>query len=564
MKKILYKGNKGITLIALVITIIVLLILSGVAIATLTGENGLFTRAKQAKENYSINSAKEKIELAISDLIVEQRSKGENLTKEDLTKINSNEIDVKNTNNFPVEAICQGYKFYIDENFIVTYVGEANETIITYTTEPEGYTNQDKVKILVKISNTKGIKSIQKPGETDKILTQGQTEVGIDYEVIANGTYTFKVVDNENKEVIKDIVIDKFDIVKPEDFTPTVEKIGIHEFTVISNAKDGEVTEISTKSGIEKLEYYIKKKEDIEYIKYESQNTNYKFSDLEGDTEYDFYVIAFDRAGNYKESNVISQKTDCTTKKIYIDSNNGNDITGCGTEDMPYQTLNKISETGIIETGIKYNIYLKEGEYLLTEDLYNLDCNKEINIYGQKEKTILNVGSIFGTSQPEGSEKYCLNLYRLVWKGFESTTNTILVKTPMKLYNIAFVFTFTKNNIAGGYFVDTNGIYMQNCTLTKRFYGAAGGIWKESDSGFIRGINKIINSYGGFKSGYATIDSMWNYKTNYITNYDPKVDLTTYRITDDEEKWKNVGTGTNPDGSQANLGVYGGEYSWEN
>ena len=57
---------------------------------------------------------------------------------------------------------------------------------------------------------------------------------------------------------------------------------------------------------------------------------------------------------------------------------------------------------------------------------------------------------------------------------------------------------------------------------------------------------------------------MWNYKTNYITNYDPKVDLTTYRITDDEEKWKNVGTGTNPDGSQANLGVYGGEYSWEN
>ena len=39
MKRIL-KENKGITLIALVITIIVLLILAGVTIATLTGENG--------------------------------------------------------------------------------------------------------------------------------------------------------------------------------------------------------------------------------------------------------------------------------------------------------------------------------------------------------------------------------------------------------------------------------------------------------------------------------------------------------------------------------------------
>ena len=43
----------------------------------------------------------------------------------------------------------------------------------------------------------------------------------------------------------------------------------------------------------------------------------------------------------------------------------------------------------------------------------------------------------------------------------------------------------------------------------------------------------------------------------------PKVNNTTYEITDDESKWKNVGTGTNTDGSQANLGVYGGKYSWE-
>ena len=43
------KESNGITLIALVITIIVLLILAGVTIATLTGENGILTRANNAK-----------------------------------------------------------------------------------------------------------------------------------------------------------------------------------------------------------------------------------------------------------------------------------------------------------------------------------------------------------------------------------------------------------------------------------------------------------------------------------------------------------------------------------
>ncbi len=46
------KEQKGITLVALVITIIILLILAGISIATLTGENGLFNRAKQAKNEY--------------------------------------------------------------------------------------------------------------------------------------------------------------------------------------------------------------------------------------------------------------------------------------------------------------------------------------------------------------------------------------------------------------------------------------------------------------------------------------------------------------------------------
>ena len=44
------KNQRGITLVALVITIVILLILAGIAIASLTGDNGLFARARQARE----------------------------------------------------------------------------------------------------------------------------------------------------------------------------------------------------------------------------------------------------------------------------------------------------------------------------------------------------------------------------------------------------------------------------------------------------------------------------------------------------------------------------------
>ena len=53
------KNQKGITLIALVITIIVLLILAGITIAMLTGDNGLLTKSQQAATDNAIAGAKD-------------------------------------------------------------------------------------------------------------------------------------------------------------------------------------------------------------------------------------------------------------------------------------------------------------------------------------------------------------------------------------------------------------------------------------------------------------------------------------------------------------------------
>ena len=79
------KKNKGITLIALVITIIVLLILAGISIATLTGENGLLTKANKAKEQTEIADT---IERARVDILgVQAENESEDITKAQLVEI---------------------------------------------------------------------------------------------------------------------------------------------------------------------------------------------------------------------------------------------------------------------------------------------------------------------------------------------------------------------------------------------------------------------------------------------------------------------------------------------
>ena len=59
------KNNKGITLIALVITIIVLLILAGVSIAMLTGDNGILTKATESTTATDLAEVLERVNMEL-------------------------------------------------------------------------------------------------------------------------------------------------------------------------------------------------------------------------------------------------------------------------------------------------------------------------------------------------------------------------------------------------------------------------------------------------------------------------------------------------------------------
>lgn len=53
------KQQKGITLVALVITIVVLIILAGVAISLTLSQNGIFNKAKEGRDNYQLAANQE-------------------------------------------------------------------------------------------------------------------------------------------------------------------------------------------------------------------------------------------------------------------------------------------------------------------------------------------------------------------------------------------------------------------------------------------------------------------------------------------------------------------------
>ena len=91
----LKNGVKGITLIALVVTIIVLLILAGVSISMLTGQNGILSRAGEAKDKTETTQTEEELKLAITNMGTEYYATSAVGTLKDY--IFSNEDEFKNT-----------------------------------------------------------------------------------------------------------------------------------------------------------------------------------------------------------------------------------------------------------------------------------------------------------------------------------------------------------------------------------------------------------------------------------------------------------------------------------
>ena len=139
MKKQNLRKNSGITLIALVLTIVVLLILAGVSISAVIGKNGILDKANEAKYLTKLKEYEERVTLIVAsektlkvtenkeerlinlvyNKLDEQEWVGMLFVKEQDDELEENEIKVITTDNFRIIA-------QIDDDGKITFIEERN------------------------------------------------------------------------------------------------------------------------------------------------------------------------------------------------------------------------------------------------------------------------------------------------------------------------------------------------------------------------------------------------------------------------------------------------------
>ena len=300
MKKDKLKQNSAITLIALVVTIVVLLILSGISISAVLGKNGILDKAKEAKYLTKLREYEERVTLIVAsektlkvtenkeerliDLVYnkldEQEWVGMLFVKEQDDELEENEIKVITTDNFRIIA-------QIDDDGKITFIedGEPYPKIKLEQLPLEG--NEDeKVKMKVNASvekkgKTKKIEKIEliKEGTVLTERTYDNLEVEDIFEIETNGIYTFKATTDQAKSRSKKIEIN----IEETDSTIEID----HDIKTPRNT-----TEIGSKNGIETgpIQVTIKYEENGLKKQYKKENDE-EWTNVENDVQVSFAVI---------------------------------------------------------------------------------------------------------------------------------------------------------------------------------------------------------------------------------------------------------------------------------
>lgn len=106
--KVNFKRKNGITLVALVVTIVILLVLAGISIATLT-QTGLFSKTKQATEKYKEAEEKERIQTELYSMQIEMNTNNDSKTKLGKKLYNKN---IENGSRWDIIVINDSKKIY--------------------------------------------------------------------------------------------------------------------------------------------------------------------------------------------------------------------------------------------------------------------------------------------------------------------------------------------------------------------------------------------------------------------------------------------------------------------
>ena len=288
------KSIKGITLVALVITIVILLILAGISIQAITN-TGLFANAKIAKEKSIEGQLKEEISLAIKNIQVEEIAKGNGVTLETLAggqlEKELKDITAELTDG-EINGEYKDYEYTIDSNLNVTINGPVTGARIKGSAEVQtGYVFEGgTVEIKVTASITEGtITGIEVPdGVTLKTDTSTTEKV---YTVNKNGIYTFKITSDSGKT--KNIIAKVENILSAPQIK-IVEVLGTSfKINIENNYPEGVITE---------YKYYV----GDEVKKEKTTNKSYTVTELIPITKYSnikaiAYINNIEKESNLEE-----------------------------------------------------------------------------------------------------------------------------------------------------------------------------------------------------------------------------------------------------------------------
>ncbi len=241
------EAQKGITLIALVITIIVLLILAGVSIAMLTGQNGILTQAQNAKTTTENKSAEEKVKLAVMGA----RADDGTLTVGKLRTELANYGGTVEGDTFPVTATVDGKSFTVDAN---GNVASAGSSTVPNPPAPTGQgtlgtvTGSEKTNTTVKdsLGNQVVVPAGFKVVNKDANVTDGIVVEDVSHTATAGSQFVWIPVgdvikDNQgNKETIK---LSRYTFADDNVGTPTDQGSNtIYSYTEVNISTNGNTT----------------------------------------------------------------------------------------------------------------------------------------------------------------------------------------------------------------------------------------------------------------------------------------------------------------------------------
>ena len=306
MIKVKDNKEKGITLIALVITIIVLLILAGVSISMISSQDGILNKTTDAKEKMNNAEKLEQVKLAVMASYNDEGQIDYGKLKTELNKIKKITPITEEITSLPFVVDIDGNKIQIKSNGTVGEYKDLNISLKVLSTE------SDKISVQANVEGKGNITYkyyIKTETETDDkyVLKHEGKETTYEYtSLIAAESYSIKVeAIDENESKGEKILVQK---TEKKTLTVTQKEINTatNNITIsinVAGAVEGDIT----------YKYYIKKssEKDEQYVlEHTGTESNYTYSDLSSSSSYTLKIEAVDKNGNEGEI-IVTAGTQC-------------------------------------------------------------------------------------------------------------------------------------------------------------------------------------------------------------------------------------------------------------